>query len=38
MWTENRTPEDWHKEIIAPIYKKENRKQCGNYGTKTWKV
>jgi hypothetical protein len=31
IWTENKIPEDWYKEIIIPIYEKGDRKQCGNY-------
>jgi hypothetical protein len=32
IWTENIIPEDWYKGIIIPIYKTEDKKQCGNYG------
>jgi intergrase/recombinase len=31
IWTENKTPEDWYKGVIMPIYKKGDRKQCENY-------
>jgi hypothetical protein len=31
IWTENNIPEDWCKGIIVLMYKKGDRKQCGNY-------
>ena len=30
-WNEGKTPEDWNKSIICPIFKKGSRKECGNY-------
>jgi hypothetical protein len=31
IWIEKRILEDWYKEIIVPVYKKGDRKQCGNH-------
>ena len=30
-WAEGQIPEDWNKAIIAPIYKKGNKTECGNF-------
>ena len=31
VWKERKTPTDWKKGIIVPIFKKGNRKVCSNY-------
>ena len=31
IWKEKKTPEDWKKGLIVPIFKKGSRKECRNY-------
>lgn len=31
IWEENKIPEDWSKGVIIPLFKKGNRRKCGNY-------
>ena len=31
IWRENKIPSEWRKAIICPIYKKGDRRECGNY-------
>lgn len=31
VWKERKIPTDWEKGMIVPIYKKGDRKKCGNY-------
>lgn len=31
IWNEKKTPEDWKKRLIVPIFKKGSRKECKNY-------
>ena len=33
IWRTKEWPTDWKKSVYIPIYKKEDKKECGKYGT-----
>lgn len=37
IWTEEILPEDWKEEVICPIFKKDDKFECGKYRYHTTK-
>ena len=35
MWKTRQWPQDWKRSVFIPIPKKDNAKECSNYGTIT---